>query len=365
MISRDHVIDLRSDTVTRPSEAMRRAMYEAEVADDTYDGDPTVSRLQELAVEKTGKEAALFVASGTMGNLIGTLVNTHPGQEVILGDLSHQFLWEVGGIARLAGCVTHTIPFRRGFLDPREIEDAIRDPAREATDTGLICVENTSNAGGGAVIPPEHLAQIAQVAQRYSLPVHMDGARFFNAVVASGLPANNFTRHVDTLAFCLSKGLGAPFGGMLCGSREKIQAAIKVRQMLGGGMRQAGVMAAAGIVALQAGTHRLAEDHANARRLARGLADRFPGCCNLEMVETNLFHVQVAPFGLSGEELAAYLASQGILVFAGDPRMRLATHCNVSAADIEEVLTAFDNLRNQRRSTFQAAGLPGEPIAAS
>lgn len=364
-MSRDHVIDLRSDTVTRPSEAMRRAMYDAEVADDTYDGDPTVTRLQQLAAEKTGKEAALFVASGTMGNLIGTLVNTRPGQEVILGDLSHQFLWEVGGIARLAGCVTHTIPFRRGFLDPQEVEAAIREPAREATETGLICVENTSNAGGGAVIPPEHMAQISQVALTYDLPVHLDGARFFNAVVASGRSAKEFTQYVNTLAFCLSKGLGAPYGGLLCGPQEKIEVAIKYRQMLGGGMRQAGVMAAAGIVALQSGIGRLAEDHANARRLAEGLAERFPGSCNPEMVETNLFHVQVAAFGRSGNELAVYLSSQGILVFAGDPRMRLATHCNVSAADIEEVLAAFDNLRNQRKSIHQAAGLPGELITAS
>jgi threonine aldolase len=340
-------------------------MYEAEVADDTYDGDPTVIRLQELASEKTAKDAALFVTSGTMGNLIGALVNTRPGQEVILGDLSHQFLWEVGGIARLAGCVTHTIPFRRGFLDPLEVEAAIREPAREATETGLICVENTSNAGGGVVIPPEHLAQIAQVADRHALPVHMDGARFFNAVVASGQPAENFTRNVNTLSFCLSKGLGAPFGGLLCGNRDTIEAAVRYRQLLGGGMRQAGVMAAAGIVALQSGIDRLAEDHANARRLAQGLAERFPGCCQPELVETNLFHVQMAALGLSGEELAAYLENQGILIFAGETRIRLATHCNVSAGDIEAVLAAFDLLPIPRKSLLKEAGLPGEPIAAA
>ena len=341
---RTKVIDLRSDTVTKPTEEMRRAMYEAEVADDTYDGDPTVIRLQELAAEITGMEASLLVASGTMGNLIGSLVNTTPGQEAILGDLSHQFLWEVGGIARVAGLVTHPVPFHRGFIDPAEVEAVIRPPFREAATTGLICVEDTSNIGGGAVIPPEHLAKISEVAKRHNLPIHMDGARFFNAVVSSGQPASNFTRYVDTLAFCLSKGLGAPFGGMLCGDKEHIERAIKFRQMLGGGMRQAGVMAAAGIVALEAGIDRLAEDHANARKLALGLAERFPGCCDLDIVETNLFHIKLAVLGVSGEELADHLAKEGILVFPGDPKMRFSTHNMISSEDIDEVLRAFDRL---------------------
>jgi threonine aldolase len=340
----ENVIDLRSDTVTKPSEAMRRAMYEAEVADDTYDGDPTVRRLQELAAEKTGKEAALFVVSGTMGNLLGVLVSAQPGQEVILGDESHQFLWEVGGIARVANCVTHTVPFHRGFLDPAEVEAAIRPAAREAASSGLICVENTSNIGGGLVIPPERMARIADVARRHRLPVHMDGARFFNAVVASGRPATDFTRHVDTMAFCLSKGLGAPFGGLLCGSAALVDRAIPYRQMLGGGMRQAGVMAAAGIVALETGIDRLAEDHANAKKLAAGLAEQFPGCCDPDEVETNLFHIEVRKLGVSGQALAEYLASEGILVFAGEPRIRFATHCMVTPDDIDRVLAVFSRL---------------------
>jgi len=320
-------------------------MCEAEVADDTYDGDPTVSRLQELAAEKTGKEAALFVASGTMGNLIGVLVSTHPGQEVILGDQSHQLLWEVGGIARIANCVTHPVPFHRGLLDPDEVESAIRPPAREATTTGLICVEDTSNFGGGAVIPPAHLARISDVARRHRIAVHMDGARFFNAVVASGQPARAFSENVDTLAFCLSKGLGAPFGGLLCADKERIERAISFRQMLGGGMRQAGVMAAAGVVALETGIERLAEDHANAKKLALGLAERFPGCCDPDIVETNLFHVDVRSFGVTRTDLAAYLATKGILIFGGsNPRMRLSTHNMISSEDIDTVLRAFDGL---------------------
>ena len=340
----ENVIDLRSDTVTKPTEEMKRAMYDAEVADDTYDGDPTVNRLQELAAEKTGVEAALFVVSGTMGNLLGVLVNTQPGQEVILGDESHQFLWEVGGIARVANCVTHSVPFHRGYLDPAEVEAAIRPAAREATTTGMICVENTSNIGGGLVIPPEHMAGISDVARQHRLPIHMDGARFFNAVVASGRPASDFTQYVDTMAFCLSKGLGAPFGGLLCGSAELVERAIPYRQMLGGGMRQAGVMAAAGIVALETGIDRLAEDHTNARKLALGLAERFPGCCDPDEVETNLFHIEVAALGMGGQELADHLAEEGVQVFPGEPRMRFATHAMVTSKDIDQVLEVFAQL---------------------
>ena len=342
---RHDVIDLRSDTTTKPTEAMRRAMYEAEVADDTYDGDPTVIRLQELAAEIVGTEASLLVGSGTMGNLLGALVNAMPGQEVILGDVSHQFLWEVGGIARVAGCVTHTVPFHRGWLDPEEVEAAIRPVFREATTTALICVEDTSNIGGGAVIPPAHIAKISDVAKRHHLKMHMDGARFFNAVVASGCPAAEFTQYLDTLAFCLSKGLGAPFGGMLCGSRETIERAIKFRQMLGGGMRQAGVMAAAGIVALESGIDRLAEDHANARKLAEGLAERFPGCCDLDIIETNLFHIRPAALGISGQALSDFLGKEGIRVFPGDPKMRFSTHNGITSEDIDAVLAVFDRLQ--------------------
>ena len=268
-------IDLRSDTVTRPSEGMRRAMYEAEVADDTYEGDPTVNRLQELAAEKTATERALFVASGTMGNLLGFLVNANAGEEVILGDSAHQFLWEVASFARVAQLAAHTVPFHNGWLDPQEVEAAIRLPFREATRTALICVEDPTNTGGGLVIPPEHLAKIADVARRHGLRMHMDGARFFNAVVASGRPAGDFTQYVDTMSFCLSKGLGCPFGAMFCGRSELIERAVAFRQMLGGGMRQAGIMAAAGVYALEHNIARMAEDHANAKRLAAGIVDLF------------------------------------------------------------------------------------------
>lgn len=346
---RNYPIDLRSDTVTKPTEAMKKAMYEAEVADDTYDGDPTVHRLQELAAEKAGKEAGLFIVSGTMGNLLGALVNTHPGQEVILGDLSHMFLWEVGGIARIANCVTHTVPFRAGWLEPAEIEAVIRPAYREATSTGLIALENTCNVGGGTVVTPAHMEKIRHVAQQHRVPVHLDGARLFNASVALGIHAREITQFVDTVSFCLSKGLGAPFGAMLCGAREHIERAIHYRQMLGGGMRQAGVMAAAGIVALEAGIDRLAEDHENARRLAVGLAELFPGCVDLDKVETNMFHLQTASVGMNGAQLAGYLKDEGILVFPNDPWVRLTTHNMITSRDIDEVIEAFRRLRKKTR----------------
>jgi threonine aldolase len=280
-----------------------------------------------------------------MGNLIGVLVNTQPGQEVILDERSHLFLMEVGSVARVAGCVTHTVPSHRGWLDPAEVEAAIRSPAREAPTTGLICVENTSNRGGGAVIPPAHLAKLSHVAKKHGLPIHMDGARFFNAVVASGQPAENFTQYVDTLALCLSKGLGAPFGALICGSEAHIEQAIRDRQLLGGGMRQAGVMAAAGIVALETGIDRLAEDHANAKKLALGLAERFPGCCDPDSVETNLIYFTLASLGASGQELSDYLAKEGIITFPREPRMRFVTHRMITSEDIDTVLNAFDRWR--------------------
>jgi threonine aldolase len=246
------------------------------------------------------------------------------------------------------------VPFHRGWLDPEEIEAAVRGPFLEATTTGLICVENTSNIGGGAVIPSSHLARISDVAKRHALAIHMDGARFFNAVVASGQPALAFTQHVDTLAFCLSKGLGAPYGGLFCGAKAHVELARTARQMLGGGMRQAGVIAAAGVVALETGIDRLAEDHANAKKLALGLAEMFPGCCDPDIVETNLFHITPATLGLSGAELSDLLGQHGIRTFAGDPRMRFSTHRDVTSEDIDRVLEVF----NQFRADVQGRAFP-------
>jgi len=338
-------IDLRSDTVTRPTPAMRRAMYEAEVADDTYDGDPTVKRLQELAAEKTGTERALLVASGTMGNLLGFLVNTNAGQEAILGDISHQFLWEMAGFARVAQVAAHIVPFHNGWMDAGEIEAAVRLPFREATSTALVCVEDPTNTGGGLVISPEHLGKIYEVARRHNLRMHMDGARFFNAVVASRRPARDFTQYLDTMSFCLSKGLGCPFGAMFCGKDERVERALALRQMLGGGMRQAGIMAAAGIYALEHNIERMAEDHANAKRLAAGIVKLFGECLDPPQVETNMFFVDVAKLGVSGAQLSDHLKSQRILVFPGEKRVRFTTHLDVTSEDIDATLKALARLR--------------------
>jgi threonine aldolase len=348
--AKQRIVDLRSDTVTWPTEAMRRAMYEAEVGDDCYGEDPTVNRLQQISAEKLGKEAGLFVASGTMGNLCAVLAHTRPGQEVILGDESHTFLWEVGGISRIGGCVTHIVPFHDGFLDPEEVERAIR-PTDDihAAHTGLICVENTCNRGGGTIIPPDHLARLAAVARRHHIPFHMDGARIFNAAVGLDIDVRELACHVDSVMFCLSKGLSAPVGSVLVGSREFIARADQARKLLGGGMRQAGVLAAAGLVALEEGVARLHEDHANARRLAEGIAARVPEAVNLRQVQTNMVMVNTHPLGWTGQEFAERMARVGILFFPVDPyRVRLVTHRMVSAADIEYTLAVFDQVLDAR-----------------
>jgi threonine aldolase len=267
------IIDLRSDTVTHPTDAMRQAMFEAAVGDDVFGEDPTVNRLEVMSAQKMGKEAALFTASGTMSNLIAVLTHTQHGNEIILGSESHIFWYEVGGAAALGGVVMRTVPNDNdGQLALGDIEKTIRDKTNiHYPETTLLCLENTQNRCGGAVLTPEYMDSAVQLAHRHGLRVHLDGARIFNAAVALGIPAVELTRGVDSVGFCLSKGLSAPIGSVLCGSKEFIERARKRRKMLGGGMRQVGVIAAAGIVALETMIDRLAEDHANARKLAEGL----------------------------------------------------------------------------------------------
>jgi len=339
-------IDLRSDTLTLPSEEMLDAMRNAELGDDCYGEDPTVNRLQDMAAEKMGKEAGLFVASGTMGSLCAVLAQTIPGQEVILGDNAHQYLWEVGGVSRIGGCVTHPVPFHGGMLDPDEIEATIRPDDIHAAATGLICIENTSNLGGGIIIPPEHLARIRAVADRHNLPIHMDGARVWNAAVGLGVDIREIVQYVDTVTFCLSKGLSCPVGSVLVGSREVIERADRARKLVGGGMRQAGVIAAAGIVALEKGIDRLAEDHANARRLGEEIEQRVPGAVNLEKVQTNMVYVNTATFGLTGEEFADRMAVHGVkfLPLDGSHQVRMVAHRMISAEDIDYVLAMVDQV---------------------
>jgi len=336
-------IDLRSDTVTHPTEEMRRAMYQAEVGDDVYGEDPTVNGLEHLAAEMLGKEAALFTSSGTMSNLLAVLAQTRPGDEILLGSEAHMFWYEVGGASALGGVVMRTIANDgHGRMELDEIEGAIRDRNIHYPPTTLLCLENTHNRCGGAVLTPDYTAAAASLAHRYGLRVHLDGARIFNAAIALGVPAGELARDVDSVGFCLSKGLSAPVGSLLCGPREFVESARKWRKMIGGGMRQAGVIAATGIVALKTMIGRLKEDHDNAQRLAGGLA-RIPGIrLPLEDVQTNIVLFEVAP-NVSGAEFQRRMESRGVrLSYRGGQRFRAVTHRMISAADIDEALNEIE-----------------------
>lgn len=338
-------IDLRSDTVTHPTDEMRHAMAHAEVGDDVYGEDPTINRLEELAAATVGKEAALFVASGTMGNQIGVMTHTRRGDEVVLEAEAHIFYYEVGGLAALSGVQAHTVPGVRGIMAPADVEAAIRGENIHYPHTALVCLENTHNRAGGVVQPQGNVDEICAIAHRHGAAVHMDGARLFNAAVASGSTAARIVRDVDSVQFCLSKGLAAPVGSMLAGTREYIARARKNRKLLGGGMRQAGILAAAGIVALTTMVDRLAEDHANAKLLAEGVAC-IPGLSvDPATVETNIVQVDVALPSVSGEEFAARLTKAGVLCGAsGARRVRLVTHKDVSRQDIVSALSIINRV---------------------
>lgn len=337
------MIDLRSDTVTLPTPRMREAMATAQVGDDVYGEDPTVNRLEAMAAERMGKEAGLFVASGTMGNLVALLTHCGRGQEIILGDLSHTFLYEAGGSAALGGIHPRTVPNQPdGTLRLDDIQAAIRDENPHYPRTRLICLENTHNRCGGTVIRPDYMAAVREIADRNALSVHLDGARIFNAAVALGLPAAELTRDVDSVTFCLSKGLSAPIGSVLCGSEDFIYEARRTRKILGGGMRQAGIIAAAGIVALEEMVERLAEDHANAARLAQGLAD-MPGIdLDPAQVETDIVIFELLRDDMTPAQLTESLRERGVLVSPIDgQRLRAVTHQGIQARDIDAALTAF------------------------
>lgn len=328
-------IDLRSDTVTRPTPEMRRAMAEAEVGDDVYGEDPTVNRLEALAATMVGMEAALFVPSGTMGNQAAVLTHTRRGDEVICHEESHVFLYEVGGMALISGAQVRTLPGRRGFMSPADIAAAIRPENVHFPRTGLLCLENTHNRAGGTVATPDEVGAMAVAARDRGVPVHLDGARIFNAAVALGVPVSEFARHVDSLMFCLSKGLSAPVGSLLCGSRDFIERARRARKVLGGGMRQAGVLAAAGLVALESMVDRLAEDHENARVLAEGLAGLSGLDVDLATVQTNIVSLGVKETGLGAPAFAAACRDRGLLMNAMSPtRVRLVTHKDVDRAAV-------------------------------
>jgi threonine aldolase len=336
------IIDLRSDTVTQPTPAMREAMYKAELGDDVYGEDPTVNRLEQMAAERLGKEAALFVVSGTMGNLVALLTHCGRGDELILGDRSHTFLFEQGGMAALGGIVPHTVPNQPdGTLLLEDVEGAIRGDNVHFPRTRLVCLENTHNVCNGMPLTAEYTAQVARLAHDHGLRVHLDGARVFNAAAALRVDVRELVRDVDSVQFCLSKGLCAPVGSLVCGSADFIAQARRSRKVVGGGMRQAGILAAAGIVALEQIADRLGEDHARAKRLAEGLAE-IPGV-EVAPVATNILYFRLAE-GVSKtpEEVVDALAQRGVrLLGRVGGRFRAVTHHWISDEDIERTIEAM------------------------
>ena len=338
----DVVVDLRSDTVTKPTREMRRAMAEAEVGDDVYGEDPTVNRLQARAAEIFGREAALFVPTGSMGNLISIKVWTHHGNEVICEERGHINQYELASMSAIAGCMPRTTPAPDGILSWELIEPLIRPKIYYRAQTALISLENTHNMAGGSVYPAETVADICDHAHAGGLPVHLDGARIFNAAVALGRGVAELSHKCDSVMFCLSKGLGAPVGSMLVGSREFIEKAHVYRKLFGGGMRQVGVLAAAGLVALEGSPQRLHEDHANARYLAEGLA-QIPGISvDPKKVQTNIVIFDVRGTGRTAGEICAELAERKVLAGPTDKfAIRMVTHCDVDRAAIACALAAL------------------------
>jgi threonine aldolase len=337
----DRLIDLRSDTVTKPSEAMRRAMYEAEVDDDWYGDDPTVNRLQERAAEVTGTEAAIFVATGTMGNQIALHQHVRSGHFVVCAAGSHVCSVEGHSSAVLSGIAFAPLPAPKGRLSPEQIAAATAEDPLDAISFDLLSLENTHNAGGGSVWPIEAFRATAKAGRAAGLAVHLDGARIFNASVASGVPVRDYVAEADSVMFCLSKGLGAPIGSMLCGSAEFVREARRTRILFGGAWRQAGIVAAAGLIALEEGPKRLHEDHANARRLAEGIAELAPDGVDPGQVETNMVFVDVASSGFEPWDVVRRLRGEGVLSNAEGDRVRLVTHLGVTREDVDETVAAW------------------------
>lgn len=354
-VSEDHrrtsqraVIDLRSDTVTKPSAEMRRAMAEAEVGDDVYMEDPTVNRLQERAGEIFGREAALFVPSGSMGNLVCLKIHTRHGTEVICEERGHIFNYEMGSMCAIAGTVPRPIYAEDGILHWEQVKRQIRPKVYYRAQTALISLESTHNMAGGTVYPLDVINDICDGAHDLGIAVHMDGARIFNAAAYLGADVRGYTAKCDSVQFCLSKGLGAPIGSLVVGTREFIEKARVYRKMFGGGMRQVGVLAAAGLVALENGPKRLQEDHANARFLAEGLA-RIPGIkVDVNRVQTNIIILDIRGTGFTSAEFSARLKERGVLASGVTPEtMRMVTHLDVDRVMIEQALEIIE----------QAAGL--------
>lgn len=341
------MIDLRSDTVTQPSPAMREAMARAPVGDDVYGEDPTVNRLQEMAAALLGKAAALFVPSGIMANQLSIRVQTQPGDEVIVDSRSHIVRYEHGAAAALAGVQLHWVTGDRGILEPEQVEAAIRPKDPYTIPTTLICLENTHNSGGGSIYPLSKIERIRVIAVARGIPMHLDGARLFNAVVATGVSAAEYARHFETVSFCLSKGLGAPVGSLIASDRSTVEKLRRFRRMYGGGMRQAGILAAAGIYALEHNISRLKEDHDHARVLANALKKIPTVSVEPAQVDTNIIVFDVVSSRRSPADILADFKKEGVLVNAvghppgGHPTFRAVTHLDVASKDIEEAGQIF------------------------
>jgi threonine aldolase len=332
----DPIIDLRSDTVTRPTHGMREAIAAAPVGDDVFNDDPTVNRLQERVAELLGKEAALYVPSGTMSNQVCIRAQTSPGDELLCEATCHIYNFEAGGPAALSGVTCRTIEGDYGILDVTQLEDKIRPTNDHLVISRLVCLENTHNRGGGRVYPLEKITAISAWARQHNLRMHLDGARLWNAVVATGIAPAEWARHFDTVSVCFSKGLGAPIGSACAGSRDFIARARRVRKLFGGGMRQVGIAAAGALYALDHHIERLAEDHRHARLIAQAIADT--PCLRLDPpeVETNLIWFEVDPEFGTARDAAAALRQRGVLVHVGGPHtLRACTHLDVSAAQAE------------------------------
>jgi len=351
-------IELRSDTFTLPTPAMRRAMAEAEVGDDQYGEDPTVNRLERRSAEIVGKEAAVYVASGMLGNLCGVLSQTERGDEVILGDLAHIYQNEMGASFVLGSIQPRVVPNRSGLPALTDIEAAIRPTTGMYPRTSLVCLENTHNNCGGSVITVGETAGVAELAHRRGLRVHLDGARIFNAAVALGVDARELCAPVDTVQFCFSKGLAAPVGSILCGSAETVAKARRVRKLLGGAMRQAGVIAAAALVALEDMRDRLAEDHRNAKAFAKGLAEIRGIRIDADRVVTNIVSFEVDPAWMDAGAFAKACAEKGLRIsryLGNSPRLRAVTHYGIEKNDIDDALAVAGMVLSQARAPVAAA----------
>jgi threonine aldolase len=342
------MIDLRSDTLTRPTEAMLESMREASFGDDSRDGDSTVQKLEAMAAERTGKEAGAFMPSGTMTNLVAMLTHAQRGGEVLLEEGSHTLNSELGGIAGVAGLLYRGIPGKRGAMDTGTLREMLRPVTRNNMGSALVWMENTHNRAGGAVLPLAHMKEVYELAHEKSVPVHLDGARIFNAAHALKSSTRDIAQYSDSVCFCVSKGLSAPVGSILCGSGAFIERARAYRRMVGGNMRQAGPLAAAGIVALETMVNRLPEDHQVAKRLAEGFYRVDASLCDPKDVETNLVRVNVAKSGKRAAQWSADLKVKGVMVAPADIwTLRFVTHRHVSPADADAAVSAFANLWNK------------------